>query len=39
MAEKVPTAIDQVIEGKQISVMICHECHDVCVVLCFAHIY
>ena len=30
MAEKVPTAIDEVIEGKQISVMICHECHDVC---------
>ena len=39
MAEKVPTAIDQVIEGKQISVMICHECHDVCIVLCFAHTY
>ena len=29
MAEKLPTAIGQVIEGKFVSVTICHECHDV----------
>ena len=29
MALKVPTAIGQVIEGKNVSVTICHECHDV----------
>ena len=29
MASKVPTAIDQVIEGKIISVTICHDCLDV----------
>ena len=29
MASKVPTAIGQVIEGKNISVTICHECLDV----------
>ena len=29
MAEKVPTAIGQVIEGKIMSFRICHECHDV----------
>ena len=29
MITKLPTAIGQVIEGKQISVTICHECCDV----------
>ena len=29
MSSKVPTAIGQVIEGKNVSVTICHECHDV----------
>ena len=29
MADKLPTAIGQVIEGKFISITICHECRDV----------
>ena len=29
MASRVPTVIGQVIEGKIVSVTICHECHDV----------
>ena len=29
MATKVLTAIGKVIEGKTISVIICHECHEV----------
>ena len=29
MADKLPTAIGQVIEGKFVSITICHECRDV----------
>ena len=29
MASKVPTVIGQVVEGKIVSVTICHECQDV----------
>ena len=29
MTDKLPTAIGQVIEGKFISITICHECRDV----------
>ena len=34
MTSKIQTAIGQIIEGKIISVTICHECHDVSSYLC-----
>ena len=42
MTSKIQTTIGQIIEGKIISVTICHECHDVSnqcfYVLCIKHI-